>query len=262
MIRALTAAASGMQAQQMNVDTIANNLANVNTSGFKKSHVVFQDMLYDTIRGAGGSQGSGGTNIVPSGMQMGLGTRMVSIHKVFSPGKMQVTQNELDVAIEGNGFFRVNLPDGTQAYSRDGAFSKSPQGKLVNADGYEIDGIDAISENATNISIGPSGIVSETVNGTTSEKGTLKLYRFVNPAGLHSMGRNLFQKSTASGEPQEGTAGDDGFGTLQQGLLETSNVEVVDEMVNLIVAQRAYEVNTKCVQASDEMLQSTNNMKR
>jgi len=260
MIRALMSSASGMQAQQMNVDTIANNLANVNTSGFKKSQALFQDLLYENIRQPGAVQGNGAT--VPSGVQMGLGTRLVSVSKVFTPGKMQVTSRDLDVAIEGQGFFRINLPDGTQAYTRDGAFSKNADGKVVNSDGYEIDGGPTLANNATSVSISPSGTVSETVNAQTTEKGKIQLYRFVNPSGLIAMGRNLFQPSGASGEPQEGTAGTDGFGTMQQGILETSNVDVVEEMVNLIVAQRAYEVNTKAVQASDEMLQATNNMKR
>jgi flagellar basal-body rod protein FlgG len=260
MIRGLMAAASGMQAQQMNVDTIANNLANVNTSGYKRSQVMFQDMLYDTVRAPGGAQGNSAT--VPSGVQMGLGTRLVSISKVFSPGKLQVTNRELDVAIEGQGFFKIELPDGTEAYSRDGAFSKNTDGILVNSDGYKLSGDITVAENATSISVAPNGTVSETVNGVTSEKGTIQLYRFINPSGLQAQGRNLFTPTGASGDAIEGVAGNEGFGTLQQGLIETSNVEVVEEMVNLIVAQRAYEVNTKCVQASDEMLQATNNMKR
>lgn len=260
MIRALMAAASGMQAQQMNVDTIANNLANVNTAGFKRSQVMFQDMLYDTVRAPGGTQGNGAKT--PSGVQMGLGTRMVSIAKVFTPGSLQVTSRDLDVAINGQGFFRVKLPDGSFAYTRDGSFSKNSDGTLANSDGYELDGVNAIDANATAVTIAANGDVSETVNGATQDKGQLKLYRFVNPSGLQSLGRNLLQPSAASGDPQEGLPGVDGIGTLQQGAIESSNVSVVDEMVNLIVAQRAYEVNTKAVQASDEMLQATNNMKR
>jgi flagellar basal-body rod protein FlgG len=256
----MMSAASGMKAQQMNVDTIANNLANVNTAGFKRSQVMFQDMLYDTIRAPGGSQGNGAKT--PSGVQIGLGTRMVSISKVFDPGSMQVTNRDLDVSINGVGFFRVKLPDGTFAYTRDGAFSKDNQGNLVNSDGYALDGVNAIDGNSTAITIAASGDVSVTVNGQTQDKGQIKLYRFVNPSGLQSMGRNLVQPSAASGDPQEGLPGIDGIGTLQQGTLEQSNVQVVDEMVNLIAAQRAYEVNTKAVQACDDMLQATNSMKR
>jgi len=260
MIRALMASASGMQAQQMNVDTIANNLANVNTSGFKRSQALFQDLLYENIRQPGASQGNGAT--VPTGIQMGLGTRLVSVAKIFTPGKMQVTGRDLDISIEGQGFYRIKQPDGTLAYTRDGAFNRNAEGKIVNSDGYELDGAPTLSNNATSISVSPSGTFSETVNGLTAEKGAVQLYRFVNPAGLQAMGHNLFQPSAASGEAQEGTAGSDGFGALQQGTLETSNVDVVEEMVALIVAQRAYEVNTKAVQASDEMLQATNNLKR
>ena len=260
MIRALMAAASGMQAQQMNVDTIANNLANVNTSGFKRSQVMFQDMLYDTIRAPGGNQGNGAKT--PSGVQMGLGTRMVSISKVFTPGSLQVTNRDLDVAIQGQGFLRVKMPDGTLAYTRDGSFSKNSEGHLVTSDGFEIDGVDALSPNATAVTISGNGTVSEVVNGATADKGNIKLYRFVNPSGLQSLGRNLLQPSAASGDAQEGVPSQDGFGSLQQGTLESSNVQVVDEMVNLIVAQRAYEMNTKAVTASDEMLQATNNLKR
>ena len=260
MIRSLMAAASGMQAQQLNIDTIANNLANVNTAGFKKSQVLFEDMLYENIRAPGGVQGGGQT--VPAGTQVGLGTRTVSIAKVFSPGKLQVTNRDLDVAIEGQGFMKVTQPDGTDAYTRNGALSKTSEGTLVNADGYLITGGPTLSSNATSVTIAPNGTVSEVVNGVTSEKGKIALYRFVNPSGLSSIGRNLFTESGASGAASEGVAGVDGFGSIQQGLLETSNVEVVEEMVNLIVAQRAYEVNTKAVQASDEMLQATNNMKR
>lgn len=259
MIRALSSAASGMKAQQMNLDVIANNLANVNTAGFKKSQVMFQDMLYDTPRMPGGKQGTGADT--PSGIQIGLGTRAVSTSKVFTPGHLLNSNRPLDAAINGEGFFRVTI-DGTANYTRDGAFSLSSTGQLVTSDGYPIDGVDTISPNATAVSIGADGTVSETVAGATQSKGQIKLYRFINPSGMQAMGRNLLQKSAASGDEQEGTAGTDGFGTIQQGMLEGSNVEVVDEMVNLIIAQRAYEVNTKAVQASDEMLQATNNMKR
>ena len=260
MIRALMASATGMEAQQLNVDTIANNLANVNTSGFKRSQVLFQDMLYETLRAPGAAQGNSAT--VPAGVQLGMGTRMAQIAKVFTPGKMIVTNRDLDVAIEGQGFFQLKAPDGTLAYSRDGAFSRNAEGKVVNTDGYELHGIDTVSSNATSVSIAANGTLSETVNGVTTAKGALPLYRFVNPPGLNAIGHNLFTPSTASGNAQQGIPGSDGVGTLQQGSLESSNVEVVDEMVNLIIAQRAYEVNSKAVQASDEMLQATNNMKR
>ena len=260
MIRALMASATGMAAQQLNVDTIANNLANVNTSGFKRSQALFQDMLYDTIRAPGASQGNGAT--VPTGIQLGMGTRMAQIAKVFTPGKMVVTNRDLDVAIEGQGFFQVKTPDGSLAYTRDGAFSRNAEGKIVNLDGYELQGANSISPNATSVTIASNGTISETVNGVSTDKGVLPLYQFANPPGLNAIGHNLFTLSSASGTAQQGVPGQNGVGTLQQGVLENSNVEVVDEMVNLIVAQRAYEINSKAVQAADEMLQATNSMKR
>lgn len=259
MFRALMASATGMKAQQMNVDTVAHNLANVNTTGFKKSQAMFQDMLYENIRAPGGKSGTDTT--VPAGIQLGLGSRIVSVAKVYTPGKMQLTNREFDVAIEGPGFFRIETPEG-EAYTRDGSFSKDEQGRLVTSDGYPLQGVEALSPNATGFTISKDGTVSEQVDGQTQTKGVINLYRFVNPSGLLARGNNLVEPTAASGDPEEGAPGVDGYGTLQQGTLETSNVEVVDEMVNLIVAQRAYEVNTKAVQASDEMLQATNNMKR
>lgn len=261
MIRALVSAATGMQAQQTNLDVIANNLANVNTVGFKKSQAMFEDMLYDNVRPVGGTQGAGGSS-VPAGVQVGLGTRLVSTSKVFSAGQLQNTGRDLDLAIQGTGFFQIQLPDGTFGYTRAGNFNVDNNGKWTTPDGYYLDGAPALAVNRTNLSVTANGTVSQVVAGTTSEIGQIKLYRFANPSGLQALGQNLFQKTDASGDPQAGIAGLDGFGTLQEGTLETSNVDVVTEMVNLIMAQRAYEVNTKAVQASDEILQSTNNMKR
>lgn len=260
MLRALYASASGMKAQQMNVDTVAHNLANVNTTGFKKSQAMFEDLIYENVRSAGGKTGTDST--LPTGVQLGLGTRLVSVAKVYTSGKLLTTGRDTDVAIQGPGFFRITLPDGSQAYSRDGAFNKDSQGRLVNSEGYVLDGVQALANNATSVTISSNGTVSEIVDNQTQEKGTIQLYRFANPSGLNALGGNLMQVTAASGDAEEGTPATDGFGSLQQGTLESSNVEVVDEMVNLIIAQRAYEVNTKAVQASDEMLQSTNNMKR
>jgi len=260
MMRSLWASATGMRAQQLNVDTIANNLANVNTAGFKRSVATFQDLLYERARTPGASTGSGAN--IPTGIQLGLGTSLSSVTKVFTPGKPQETGAQLDIWIEGDGFFRVNKPDGTEAYTRDGAFRLNVDGQVVNADGYQLEGVDTISEEATAVAIAPDGTVSETVNGVTSDKGQIRLYRFLNPAGLLAEGSNLLMPSSASGEATEGTAGENGLGALRQGYLEMSNVEVVTEMVNLIVAQRAYEVNTKAIQASDEMLQQANNLRR
>lgn len=260
MMRSLYTSATGMRAQQLNVDVIANNLANVNTTGYKRSQALFQDLLYERVRTPGASS-SGGANL-PTGIQVGLGTHLVSVAKVFTPGKPMQTGNQFDIWIEGDGFFKVTKPDGTETYTEDGAFRLNVDGQVVNADGYKLEGVDNISVEATAVSIAPDGTVSETVNGVASNKGQIKLYRFQNPAGLLAEGSNLFLPSSASGDATEGTPGLLGMGSLRQGYLEMSNVEVVTEMVNLIVAQRAYEVNTKAIQASDEMLQQANNLRR
>ncbi len=259
MIRSMMALASGMKAQQLNVDTISNNLANVNTTGFKASKVLFQDMLYENVRNAGDS--TTGVN-APGEAQLGLGTSMVSITKSFTQGNLQQTGNSLNLAIQGDGFFCVKDTSGNLFYSRDGAFTQDSTGKIVNSNGYQLNGVDALDPNATAVTIGTDGTISETVNGQTTSKGQIQLYRFINSAGLHAMGQNLFQETTTSGKASAGVPGVDGMGTLSQGMLETSNVDVVNEMVNLIVAQRAYEMNSKAMQASDEMMQASNNLKR
>jgi flagellar basal-body rod protein FlgG len=260
MMRSLYTSATGMRSEQVNVDVIANNLANVNTTGYKRSQALFQDLLYERVRTPGASSG-GGANL-PTGIQLGLGTHLVSVAKIFTPGKPMQTGNQFDIWIEGNGFFKVTKPDGTECYTQDGAFRLNVDGQVVNADGYQLEGVDSISVEATAVAIAPDGTVSETVNGVASDKGQIKLYRFVNPAGLLAEGSNLFLPSSASGDATEGTPGEEGMGSLRQGYLEMSNVDVVTEMVNLIVAQRAYEVNTKAIQASDEMLQQANNLRR
>jgi flagellar basal-body rod protein FlgG len=251
-----------MQAQALNLDVISNNLANVNTSGFKKSRAEFQDLLYETIRPAG-TPSSQDTQ-VPAGIQLGHGTRPSTVLKIFSQGNMENTQNELDLAIEGDGFFQIALPNGETAYTRDGAFKLDSNGRIVNADGFSLEPEIAIPSDALSISVGLDGTVSVLQAGesTPSEIGTIELARFVNPAGLISMGKNLFITSEASGDEMIGTAGENGLGTLAQGFLEMSNVSVVDEMVNMITAQRAYESNSKAIQAADEMLQLANNVKR
>jgi flagellar basal-body rod protein FlgG len=262
MIRSLWTSATGMQAQALNLDVISNNLANVNTSGFKKSRTEFQDLLYETIRPAG-TPSSQGTE-VPAGIQLGHGTRPSTVLKIFSQGNMENTHNELDLAIEGDGFFQISLPSGETAYTRDGAFKLDSDGRIVNSDGFALDPEIAIPSDALSISVGLDGTVSVLQAGesTPSEIGTIELARFVNPAGLISMGKNLFITSEASGGEMIGTAGENGLGTLAQGFLEMSNVSVVDEMVNMITAQRAYESNSKTIQAADEMLQLANNVKR
>jgi flagellar basal-body rod protein FlgG len=251
-----------MQAQALNLDVIANNLANVNTAGFKKSRAEFQDLLYETIRPAGTP--SSQDSEVPAGIQLGHGTRPSTVLKIFSQGNMENTQNELDLAIEGDGFFQITLPNGEIAFTRDGAFKLDSDGRMVNSDGFALEPEITIPSDALSISVGLDGTVSVLQAGETapSEIGTIELARFINPAGLISMGKNLFMTSEASGDEMTGTAGEDGLGTLAQGFLEMSNVSVVDEMVNMITAQRAYESNSKAIQAADEMLQLANNVKR
>jgi flagellar basal-body rod protein FlgG len=262
MIRSLWTSATGMQAQALNLDVISNNLANVNTAGFKKSRAEFQDLLYETIRPAGTP--SSQDSEVPAGIQLGHGTRPSTVLKIFSQGNMENTQNELDLAIEGDGFFQIALPNGETAFTRDGAFKLDSDGRMVNSDGFALEPEITIPSDALSISVGLDGTVSVLQAGetTASEIGTIELARFVNPAGLISMGKNLFMTSEASGDEMTGTAGEDGLGTLAQGFLEMSNVSVVDEMVKMITAQRAYESNSKAIQAADEMLQLANNVKR
>jgi flagellar basal-body rod protein FlgG len=260
MIRALYSSATGMQSQQMNLDVIANNLANVNTTGFKKSKIEFQDLLYQSTRTAGAEQGAG--NQLPTGLQVGHGSRPVSTSRVFTDGELVQTDEELDMAIAGDGFFEVQMPDGTQAFTRDGSFKIASDGRIVTSDGLTVlGGFQPVTPGTTAINVSPNGEVTLSgPNGTTNFR--IQLSRFNNPAGLESMGRNLFKETTASGPAETGNPAEQGFGELQQGYLEKSNVKVVEEMVNLIMAQRAYEVNSKAVQAADEMMQQSNSMKR
>lgn len=260
MLRALYSAASGMNSQQLNLDVISNNLANVNTTGFKKSKIEFQDLLYDTQRAAGAEQGSG--NQLPTGVQIGHGAQVVATNKIYTQGELSQTGERLDIAIQGDGFFEVQMPDGTKAYSRDGALKTSSDGRITTSDGLVVQGgFQPLPAGTTNIDIASNGDVSYSgASGTTSFR--VQLVRFANPAGLEAMGRNLYRETPASGTAQLGNAGENGFGTLRQGYLEFSNVKVVEEMVNLIVAQRAYEVNAKAVQAADEMMQLSNNLRR
>jgi len=251
-----------MNAQQTNIDIISNNLANVNTVGFKKSRAQFQDLLYQTIRAAGSTTAQGNMN--PAGLQVGHGVRLISSSKSYGQGDIMQTGNALDLMIEGDGFFQVMLPDGTIGYTRDGNFKVDGEGRIVNNDGYVLQPEIWVPENATEIIIGTDGTVSVRLAGQENieEIGQIELARFLNPEGLVNIGRNIVRPSNASGEPQYGTAGLDGFGQIAQGFLEMSNVKVVEEMVNMIVAQRAYEVNSKAIQAADEMLQTANNLRR
>ena len=262
MLRSLWSAASGMVAQQANIDVIANNLANVNTTGFKKIRTDFQDLIYQTIRQAGAT--SGPDNMLPTGVQMGLGVRQAATQHIFTTGNFQASGNPLDVAIEGDGFLQITMPDGTLAYTRDGSLKKDAQGRIVTSEGYFLEPQITIPSTATALTISAEGLVSATIPGQTSpqELGQIQLARFVNPAGLNSIGKNLFKESDASGAPVVTNPGTDGAGTIVQNYIEMSNVQVVEEMVNMIVAQRAYEMNAKAVTTSDEMLQTANQLKR
>jgi len=262
MLRSLFIAATGMEAQKLNVDVISNNLANVNTVGFKKSRADFQDLIYQTVRAPGATSAEG--TQIPSGIQVGLGVKPVAVTKIFDQGDFISTGNSLDMVIEGNGFFQITMPDGTLAYSRAGAFKLDSTGKLVNSDGYSLEPGITIPTNATSITVGSDGKITVTQPGSTTptEIGQIQLARFINPGGLSALGKNLFSPTAASGDPTTGNPGSDGFGTINQGYTEMSNVNVVEEMVNMIISQRAYEMNSKAVQASDEMLQVTNSLKK
>ncbi len=262
MIRALWTAASGMQSQQLNIDVIANNLANVNTTGFKKSRPDFQDLMYQNLKTVGAPSTS--STQIPSGIQIGLGSKAAAVTKVFTAGNIAQTGNDLDLAIEGDGFFQIKMTDGTTTSTRDGSFKKDNQGRMVNSDGYPLTPEIIIPNNATKVTIGNDGTVSVLQAGqsTPTTVGTIQLATFSNPAGLSSMGHNLYQATDSSGTATTGTAGQNGVGTIAQGALEMSNVSVMEEMVNMIMSQRAYETNSKAVQAADEMLQQTNNIKR
>jgi flagellar basal-body rod protein FlgG len=262
MIRSLWTAASGMQAQTLNIDVIANNLSNVNTAGFKRSRAEFQDLLYETMRAPGVT--SAGGNQVPTGIQIGHGTRTVATQRLFTQGDFQHTQNDLDIAIEGAGFFQIIQPNGEVAYTRAGNFKIDGEGRMVTPDGYLIEPNITIPVDTLAVAIGTDGTVSIMQAGQPApvDIGNIELASFVNPAGLDSIGRNLFLLTQASGDAIVGTPGEEGYGTLAQGYLEMSNVSVVDEMVNMITAQRAYEINSKAIQAADDMLQTANNLKR
>jgi flagellar basal-body rod protein FlgG len=263
MIRALWTAAAGMNCQQVNVDVIANNLANVNTVGFKKSRPDFQDLLYQSLRSAGTASSIGAE--YPVGLEVGLGARVVTTEKSFSQGDFRETGNPLDLVIEGDGFFQITMPNGATAYTRSGAFKVDSQGRLCTSEGWLLSPEVNIPPSAVEIAIGSDGTVS-ILNGDTGVVedlgATVELARFSNPGGLKSIGHSMYLATPASGDAITGTGGSLGLGAISQGFLEMSNVSVVEEMVNLIAGQRAYEVSSKAIQASDEMLQMANNVKR
>lgn len=260
MIRSLWISKTGLDAQQTNMDVTANNLANVSTNGFKRSRAVFEDLLYQTLRQPG-AQSSQQTQL-PSGLQIGTGVRPVAAERIFTQGNLQQTGNSLDVAVNGQGFFSVLLPDGSTAYTRDGSFQVNAQGQLVTSSGFQVQPAITIPANTQSITIGQDGVISVTKAGTVapSQVGSIQLANFVNAAGLQSMGQNLYLETAASGTPSTNTAGTNGLGTLSQGYVETSNVNVVEELVSMIQTQRAYELNSKAISTSDQMLQKLTQM--
>ncbi|MGJ8690362.1 MAG: flagellar basal-body rod protein FlgG [Gammaproteobacteria bacterium] len=252
---ALYVSQTGLSAQDKQLTSLSNNLANVATTGFKRDRVVFEDLLYQIYRQPGGN--STQDTVLPSGLQMGTGVRTVGTQKMFTQGALQTTEEPLDVAVNGRGFFQITMPDGTAAYTRDGQFQLSSEGELVTTSGLTVAPGISIPINANTVTIGTDGTVTAVISGETSstQVGSLSLVDFVNPSGLQAMGGNLFRETVASGSPQESTPGTNGLGTVEQGLLENSNVDVVEELVNMITTQRAYELNSKVISTADQMLQ-------
>lgn len=261
-MQSLYTASTGMLGMQTQIDTTANNIANVNTIGFKKSRAEFSDLMYHVMEYAGTATSD--TTQSPTGIEVGLGVRATAVNKIFSEGSLKQTDNELDISITGRGFFKMLLPDGTEVYSRNGAFKIDKDGTMVNSDGYTLSPQIVIPPDATNVSIGTDGTVTVVQPGQTQATtvGNITTTTFINPAGLHSVGDNLYIETDSSGAPVEGTPGQDGSGVLRQGFVELSNVELVVELTDLITGQRAYDANSKIITTSDEMLQTTNNLKR
>ncbi len=262
MMQSLYTASTGMLGMQTQIDTTANNISNVNTIGFKKSRAEFADLMYHVMEYAGTSTSD--TTKSPTGIEVGLGVRPTAINKIFSEGSLKQTDNQLDMAITGQGFFKMELPDGTEVYSRNGAFKIDSNGTVVNSDGYVLTPQIVIPPDATNVSVGTDGTVSVVQSGQTQATviGQITTTNFINPAGLHSMGDNLYIDTDSSGQPVEGTPGIDGLGLIRQGFVELSNVELVVELTDLITGQRAYDANSKVITTSDEMLQTVNGLKR
>lgn len=260
MIQSLYSGATGMEAQQLNLNTIANNLANANTTGFKRSKIEFQDLLYQQPRSAGADAGGG--NVVPAGVEIGNGSRVVSTAKLFTQGQLTQTGEKYNIAIDGEGFLEVQKPDGSKAYTRDGSLKVDNQGRVSTSDGMPVlSGFQPIQQGTTSVSISGTGEVTTQGSGG-SQTFRVQLARFNNPSGLRSVGGNLFEETPASGTAETGNPGQDGYGKIVQGFLETSNVNIVEEMVNMIQAQRAYEINSKSIQTSDEMLGQISQLKR
>ena len=260
MMRSLFSAVSGLKNHQMKMDVIGNNIANVNTIGYRKSRAEFADLLYQNLR-APGSQSSASTR-VPAGIQLGLGTRLTAVQKLFHQGSVRPTNNTFDMAIQGNGFFQILLPDGQFAYSRSGNFTPNENGQLVTPDGYLLQPQITVPQEAEAVTIEQDGTISVMQQGQTTVLGSLQLSTFINPAGLQARGSNLFVETTASGAANLGTPGQNQFGTILQGYQESSNVNIVEEMVDMIIAQRSYEVNSRAIRVADEMLSTATNLSR
>jgi len=262
MMQSLYTSSTGMLAMQTQIDTTANNIANVNTMGYKKSRAEFADLMYKVMTYAGTSTSD--TTKSPTGIEVGLGVRPTAINKIFSEGSLKQTDNPLDLAVTGKGFIKMQLPNGTEVYSRNGSLKIDQNGTLVNSDGYTVIPEVVVPTDATNVTIGTDGIVSVTVAGQAqaTQVGQISLTNFINPAGLHAMGDNLFVETDSSGQPVEGTAGENGLGSIRQGFVELSNVQLVVELTDLITGQRAYDANSKVITTSDEMLATTNGIKR
>jgi flagellar basal-body rod protein FlgG len=260
-MRALAIAATGMLAQQTNVEVIANNLANMNTTGYKTQRAEFQDLLYQNVEQPGAQSSDSGT-VLPSGIQLGAGVRTAAVYRIISQGSLTQTANPYDLSINGSGYFRITMPDGTDSYTRAGNFSLSPEGQLVTDKGYVVAPGIAVPANATGVTINAQGQVQATIPGTTTPAsvGQIELTRFPNEGGLNATGDNLFTETPSSGAPQSGVPGSTGYGTIQQGFLEGANVNAVQEMTSLITAQRAYEMNSKVITAADQMLQETSQL--
>jgi len=254
MMRSLWISKTGMEAQQTQLDTISNNLANASTNGYKRSHAVFEDLMYQNLRQAGAN--STDQTTLPTGLQLGLGTRAVATSRSFNQGNLQQSSNPLDLAVSGQGFFEVQMPDGTTGYTRDGSFQVSPTGTLVTNNGLTVQPGITIPANATSVSVAEDGTVSVVLPSTTTPAtvGKLSIANFINPPGLEPRGQNIYAETAASGTPTTGTAGLNGLGTIKQGFVETSNVNVVEELVGMIQTQRAYELNSKAIKTSDDML--------
>jgi flagellar basal-body rod protein FlgG len=262
-MRALYTSATGMAAQELNVQVISNNIANMRTTGYKKQRAAFQDLIYDHVRRVGAQASDQGT-ILPVGIDIGGGVKTVGTPRLMTQGNLSPTGNDLDVAVRGEGFFKIQMPDGTYAYTRDGSFMMDAQGRVVTAQGNPVQPTLTIPQNSSQITINPQGQLTVLLPGSSTPTlvGQIGLTRFINKAGLNPIGDNLFTDTPASGTPQDGVANTDGFGDMQQGNLEQANVEVVTEISDLIAAQRAYEMNAKVISAVDQMLQSTNGMFR